>query len=93
MPQASGKLNKNKKGHRVTKRQTNLRKAAPLQLKPKSVHKGLHLHKLSSKYSITEQTEKLVASKVGHLEVLKGTRKEIEKQKKQKALKDAKKGK
>jgi len=82
MPQAPSKLNKNKKGHRVTKKQSNLRKAAPMQFKPKNNKKGLHLHKLSTKYSISQQTEKLVASKVGHLELLKGTRKQIEKQKK-----------
>ncbi|KAH3898912.1 uncharacterized protein SCDLUD_005256 [Saccharomycodes ludwigii] len=86
MVQARLKLNKNKKSNRTTKRdhhnKSGLRKAAPLKLKPKSTKAGLHLHKLASKYSLTQATEKLVSAKVGHLELLKGTRKELEKKNK-----------
>ena len=42
------------------------------------------MKKLVKATSLTEATEKLIASKVGHLELLKGTRKEIEQAKKQK---------
>ncbi|CCD24733.1 uncharacterized protein NDAI_0D04190 [Naumovozyma dairenensis CBS 421] len=68
---------KSKDPRRITKKQKNLRKAAPLQLKSKK--KSLqHLKKLNKSASLTETTEKLIASRVGHLELLKGTRKEIE---------------
>ena len=74
---------KPKDPRRITKKQKNLRKAAPLQIKAKK--KSLNvMKKLVKATSLTEATEKLIASKVGHLELLKGTRKEIEQEKKQK---------
>ncbi|CAG59504.1 uncharacterized protein GVI51_G04785 [Nakaseomyces glabratus] len=78
MPQKPLKVTKKAKDpRRVTKKQKNLRKAAPIQIKSKK--KSLrHLKKLSKTSSLTEATERLVASKVGHLELLRGTRKEIE---------------
>ncbi|AGO10934.1 AaceriAFR574Wp [[Ashbya] aceris (nom. inval.)] len=69
---------KAKDPRRVTKKQKNLKKAAPLQLKSKK--KSLqHMKKLQKLSSLTEVTEKLVASRVGHLELIKGTRKELAK--------------
>ncbi|CAI1601146.1 hypothetical protein SEUBUCD646_0L04050 [Saccharomyces eubayanus] len=82
MPQKPLKVTKKVKDpRRVTKKQKNLRKAAPLQLKSKK--KSLqYMKKLRKSSSLTETTERLVASKVGHLELLRGTRKELEKGKK-----------
>lgn len=82
MPQKALKVTKKAKDpRRVTKKQKNLRKGAPLQIKSKK--KSLqHLKKLNKTASLTESTEKLIASKVGHLEILKGTRRELEKAKK-----------
>lgn len=81
MPQKALKVTKKAKDpRRVTKKQKNLRKGAPLQIKSKK--KSLqHLKKLNKTASLTESTEKLIASKVGHLEILKGTRRELEKEK------------
>ncbi|CCK70160.1 uncharacterized protein KNAG_0D04140 [Huiozyma naganishii CBS 8797] len=71
---------KAKDPRRVTKKQKNLRKAAPLIIKSKK--KQLHyLKNLNRTASLTEKTEKLVSAKVGHLELLKGTRRELEKSK------------
>ncbi|SCW01768.1 LAFE_0E06832g1_1 [Lachancea fermentati] len=83
MPQKALKVTKKSKDpRRITKKQKNLRKAAPLQIKSKK--KSLaHMKKLNKTYSLTESTEKLIASRVGHLELLKGTRREIEKKKNQ----------
>ncbi|SCV05906.1 LANO_0H17788g1_1 [Lachancea nothofagi CBS 11611] len=82
MPQKALKVTKKTKDpRRVTKMQKNLRKAAPLQIKSKK--KSLaHLKKLNKASSLTETTERLISSRVGHLELLKGTRKELEKEKK-----------
>lgn len=79
MPQKALKVKqKVKDPRRVTKRQKNLRKGAPLQIKSKK--KSLeHLKKLNRTASLTESTQRLIASKVGHLELLKGTRRELEK--------------
>lgn len=81
MPQKALKVNKKPKdSRRITKKQRNLRKAAPLQIKSKK--KSLnHLKSLSKTVSVTEVTERLVASRVGHLELIKGTRRDIEKEK------------
>ncbi|SCU92931.1 LAME_0F02058g1_1 [Lachancea meyersii CBS 8951] len=82
MPQKALKVTKQPKDvRRITKKQKNLRKAAPLQIKSKKRSLS-HLKKLNKFSSLTESTEKLIASRVGHLELLKGTRKEVEKQKK-----------
>ncbi|CCE61768.1 hypothetical protein TPHA_0B00960 [Tetrapisispora phaffii CBS 4417] len=65
---------------RITKKQKNLRKAAVLQIKSKK--KSLqHLKKLNKASSLTVATERLLSSKVGHLELLKGTRRELERSK------------
>ncbi|QLG73645.1 hypothetical protein HG535_0F01560 [Zygotorulaspora mrakii] len=81
MPQKALKTSKKVKDpRRITKRQKNLRKGAPLQIKSKK-KSLLHLKKLNRTASLTESTEKLIASKVGHLEVLKGTRRELAKEK------------
>ncbi|CCH58613.1 hypothetical protein TBLA_0A08240 [Henningerozyma blattae CBS 6284] len=84
MVQKALKVNKKVKNpRRVTKKQKNLRKAAPLIIKSKK--KGLqHMKKLNKSASLTESTERLLSSKIGHLELLKGTRKEIEKGKNKK---------
>ncbi|EDO14581.1 hypothetical protein Kpol_337p3 [Vanderwaltozyma polyspora DSM 70294] len=81
MPQKALKVTKKSKDpRRVTKKQKNLRKAAPIQIKSKK--KNLqHLKKLNKTASLTVATERLISSKVGHLELLKGTRRELEKQK------------
>lgn len=80
MAQKSLKVNRKVKDpRRVTKKQKNLRKAAPRMIKSKK--KSLfHLKKLNKSASLTETTEKLIASRVGHLELLKGTRKQLAKQ-------------
>lgn len=82
MAQKPLKVNKKSKDpRRITKKQKNLRPAAPLQIKSKK--KSLqYLKKLSKTSSLTENTERLVASKVGHLELLRGTRKQLEKESK-----------
>ncbi|CUS20307.1 LAQU0S01e03664g1_1 [Lachancea quebecensis] len=77
MPQKALKVTKKAKDpRRVTKKQKNLRAAAPLQIKSKK-RSLAHMKKLNRASSLTEATEKLIASRVGHLELLKGTRKEI----------------
>lgn len=72
---------KTKDPRRITKKQKNPRKAAPLIIKSKKKQLD-YLKKLNKTVSLTASTEKLIASKVGHLELLKGTRKEIENKKK-----------
>lgn len=76
MAQGSSKL-KSKAKARVTKKQTNPRAAAKLIIKPKkdAAKKALKLKKL---VEATNGTEALVASRVGHLELLKGSRREAE---------------
>lgn len=83
MPQKALKVTKKPKDpRRITKKQKNLRKAAPLQIKSKK--KSLsHMKKLNKNYSLTAATEKLISSRVGHLELLKGTRRELEQEKKE----------
>ncbi|AET40652.1 uncharacterized protein Ecym_6271 [Eremothecium cymbalariae DBVPG len=77
---------KPKDPRRITKKQMNLKKAAPLQLKSRK--KSLqHMKKLAKTCSRTEATERFVASRVGHLELLKGTRRQLEEQKKSKLAK------
>lgn len=87
MPQKALKVTKKAKDpRRVTKKQKNLKKAAPLKIKSKK-QSLQHMKKLSKTYSLTQATEKLISSRVGHLELLKGTRKELEKEKKKEASK------
>ncbi|CDO92411.1 unnamed protein product [Kluyveromyces dobzhanskii CBS 2104] len=79
MSQKALKVTKKAKDpRRVTKIQKNLKKAAPLQIKSKK-QSLQHLKKLNKTYSITESTERLISSRVGHLELLKGTRKQLAK--------------
>lgn len=80
---AQGKLKlKTKAPARVTKKQSSTKAAAPRICKPK---KGgaLHTQKLTKVHSaqLQNSTEKLISSRVGHLELLKGTRRQIEKTK------------
>lgn len=83
---------KAKPRERVTKKQMNPKKAAPKQIKPKNQQLA-QMAKLSKTHSVTASTEKLIASRVGHLELLKGSRREIEKAEKLKKQKAAAKGK
>lgn len=83
---AQGKLNlAKKKAHRVTKRQRNPRAAAPKICRPRKLNKReLEVRRLTKKEKgqLTVTTEKVLSSQVGHLELLKGTRREIENAKK-----------
>ncbi|CAR26351.1 hypothetical protein ZYGR_0H01600 [Zygosaccharomyces rouxii] len=81
MPQKSLRVNKKQKDpRRITKKQKNPKRAAPLQIKSKK--KSLNKFKeLNKTVSLTAATEKIIASRVGHLELVKGNRKEIEKEK------------
>ncbi|KAK6459078.1 uncharacterized protein RJT20DRAFT_124230 [Scheffersomyces xylosifermentans] len=89
MAQGNLKL-KTKAPARVTKKQINPKKAAPKVYKSK---KGVSLdtQKLAKIHSsnLMSSTEKLIASRVGHLELIKGSRRQIEKQEKEAAAKKA----
>lgn len=85
MAQGNLKL-KNKAPARITKKQVNPKKAAPKIYKPKKGNVTSKLTKSHQSKLITN-TEKLVSSRVGHLELLKGSRREIEKEDKSKAKK------
>lgn len=80
MAQAPLKV-KSKDKKRVTKKQQNPKKAAPKIIKPKNQQLAT-MSKLNKAYSVTASTEKLIASRVGHLELLKGSRREVEKDQK-----------
>lgn len=74
---------KPKEKTRITKKQQNPKKAAPRIIKPKNNKKNLQtISKVGKSYSVTASTEKLISSRVGHLEILKGSRREIEKDEK-----------
>lgn len=82
MAQGNLKLSK-KKNHRVTKLQKNPKAAAPRQykstkisLKEKQVNKMAKAHQAK----LVSSTEKLISSRVGHLELLKGDRRALEKE-------------
>lgn len=77
---------------RVTKMQMNPKAAAPRNIKPKNKQLAT-LAKLTKVYSVTQQTEKLISSRVGHLELLKGSRRQLERAEKEKKKKEAMKGK
>lgn len=88
---AQGNLKLKSKGKaRVTKKQGNLRAAAPLIIKPKK-SSAKQTFKLKKSASSSVGTEKLIASRVGHLELIKGSRRQIEKAEKEAAKKAAKK--
>lgn len=83
MAQGNLKL-KPKKAARVTKKQKNPKKAAPKVFKSKkNVVSDKLLKTQNSK--IVATTEKLIASRVGHLELVKGSRREVEKREREKA--------
>lgn len=82
MVQGNSKLQKKTKA-RVTKTQKNPRKAAPKILKAKNKSITERLTKAQNS-SISTNTEKLIASRVGHLELIKGSRRELEKKMKAK---------
>lgn len=68
------------------------KKAAPKKLAPR--RKGAIVDaKILKRHSaaLTSATEKLIASRVGHLELLKGNRREIEKAEREKKEKESKK--
>lgn len=81
MAQGNLKLKSKGKG-RVTKRQANLRAAAPLIIKPKKTV-AQQAFKLKNSVGSSIGTEKLIASRVGHLELIKGSRRQIEKEEKE----------
>ncbi|KAG7194213.1 uncharacterized protein KQ657_004925 [Scheffersomyces spartinae] len=90
---AQGKLKlKAKAPARVTKKQQNPKNYAPKIVKPKK-QKIIESEKLAKvhKAQLANSTEKLIASRVGHLELIKGSRRQIEKAEKEKAKKQAKK--
>ncbi|KAG0680472.1 hypothetical protein C6P42_004918 [Pichia californica] len=82
MVQGSAKLAK-KKTARVTKRQKNPKAAAPKIYKSKNVTaKEKQVNKLAKAHQakLFSSTEKLISSRVGHLELLKGDRRTLEKE-------------
>ncbi|ODV59537.1 uncharacterized protein ASCRUDRAFT_76933 [Ascoidea rubescens DSM 1968] len=81
MAQGNLKL-KDKPLKRITKKQKNPRKAAPKIIKPKKTSKLKTTKNLGTfqKYgNIISSTEKLIASRIGHLELVKGSKREIKK--------------
>lgn len=80
MAQGNLKL-KSKAKARVTKKQQNPRSSAPKIIKPKK-SSAKQAFKLQKSLSGLAGTEKLIASRVGHLEIIKGSRREIEKEEK-----------
>ncbi|CAN6674142.1 hypothetical protein TRVA0_050S00694 [Trichomonascus vanleenenianus] len=85
MPQ--GVLKKSAGKSKVAKKQCP-KKAAPKLIAPKK-QRAVKEARITKKHTaaITAATEKLIASRVGHLELLKGTRREIEKEKKKETAK------
>ncbi|EGV63390.1 hypothetical protein PSN45_004332 [Yamadazyma tenuis] len=82
MAQGNLKL-KNKAPARVTKKQINPKKASPRVYKPKKGDLTANLAKTHHSKLVVD-TEKLVSSRVGHLELLKGSRRQLEKANKKK---------
>ncbi|KAG7664302.1 uncharacterized protein J8A68_002160 [[Candida] subhashii] len=88
---AQGKLKlKAKAPARITKKQQNPKRAAPKILKPKKTvaKEALKLSKVHQS-QLVASTEKLIASRVGHLELIKGSRREVEKKQKEAEKKKA----
>ncbi|CAN3356795.1 hypothetical protein DICA3_C05776 [Diutina catenulata] len=86
---AQGKLKLNpKKPARLTKKQQNPRNYAPKIIKPKR-GKAKEEQKLTKvqQAQLATSTEKLISSRVGHLELIKGSRRQLEKQAKEDAKK------
>lgn len=86
MAQGNLKL-KSKNKTRVTKKQSNLRAAAPLIIKPKK-SQAKQTFNLKKSVGSSVGTEKLIASRVGHLEIIKGSRRQVEKEEKEKKKKE-----
>lgn len=89
MAQGATKL-RSKASARVTKKRQNPKPAAPKIIKAKkaTAKQAAKLSKVQQG-QLAASTEKLIAARVGHLELVKGSRREIEKQEKE----DKKKGK
>jgi hypothetical protein len=83
MAQGVTKL-KAKGSARVTKKRQNPKPAAPKIIKPKkaTAKQAAKLSKVQQG-QLAASTEKLIAARVGHLELVKGSRREIEKNEKQ----------
>ncbi|GEQ69449.1 hypothetical protein JCM33374_g3121 [Metschnikowia sp. JCM 33374] len=88
MAQGNLKLKSKGKG-RVTKRQSNLRAAAPIIIKPKK-QVAKQAYNLRKSVGSSNGTEKLISSRVGHLEIIKGSRRQIEREQKEAKKKAAK---
>lgn len=84
MPQAG--LKKREKTSKVKKPTGKIapKKAAPRKIAPrrKSAQRDVEIAK-RHQAALTATTEKLLASRVGHLEILKGNRRELEKKNKE----------
>lgn len=80
MAQGNLKL-KSKASSRVTKKQKNPKKATPMIIKPKNATSKQKLTKVLEGH-LMASTEKLIAGRVGHLELLKGSRRQLERQEK-----------
>lgn len=79
MAQGNLKL-KSKAPKRVTKKQTDAKKAAPRIIAPrKATLKENHKFAKTHQAQLLTSTEKLIASRVGHLEILKGLRRSLAK--------------
>lgn len=87
MAQGNIKLKLTKKA-RVTKKQSNLRAAAPLIIKPRKAA-AKNTFNLKKSVGALNGTEKLIAGRVGHLEIIRGSRRQLEKQEKEAAKKAA----
>lgn len=84
MAQGNLKL-KSKAPARVTKKQKYTAKAAAPRVYKARTVQAKHAEKLSKIQSgqLVSSTEKLIASRVGHLELIKGSRREIERKDKE----------
>ena len=87
MAQGNLKL-KSKQSNRITKKQQNPKKLPQKSLNLKTIAKeSLKLTKIHLG-QLMKSTEKLIASRVGHLELIKGSRRQVEKENKQQANKN-----
>ncbi|KAK6205089.1 uncharacterized protein RJT21DRAFT_124278 [Scheffersomyces amazonensis] len=83
MAQGGSKLKSKGGPGRITKKQSNPKKAAPKIIKAKkSVAKSSQKLSKVHQSQVMSSTEKLIASRVGHLEIIKGSRRQIEKEEK-----------
>lgn len=91
MPQGIAKTKLQTKKSKVTKKQLSAKKAGPKQLAPrkKSAIQDAKLTR-QQQAALTSATEKLLASRIGHLEMIKGTRRQVEADQKKAAAKGKK---